>query len=175
MKFKVQGETIIIDDCDSWIIDNYNFNIVKDHKSEYKSVKCALKNFSGKRKHTTLCYLVLKKKKGMIIDHKNRNPFDNRKCNLRFVNSVQNSWNRGKQNSFKGKLTTSKFKGVSYFKNNNNWRTRIAIEGEVIYLGHYPTEIKAAKAYDQKAKELFGEFAFLNFPNTRKKKLIKRY
>lgn len=33
-----------------------------------------------------------------------------------------------------------------------------------LYLGHYPTAEEAARARDKKAKELFGEFAYLNLP-----------
>jgi hypothetical protein len=36
--------------------------------------------------------------------------------------------------------------------------------GERFNLGAYDNEIEAARAYDRKAIELFGEFAYLNFP-----------
>ncbi len=33
-----------------------------------------------------------------------------------------------------------------------------------MHLGDFGDEIQAAMAYDDKANELFGEFAYLNFP-----------
>lgn len=39
---------------------------------------------------------------------------------------------------------------------------RIGINGDTIHLGCYPTKTEAAKAYNDKATELFGEFARLN-------------
>ena len=45
------------------------------------------------------------------------------------------------------------------------WRARIYHGGpQYIYLGDHPTEKEGARAYDSRAKELFKEFAKLNFP-----------
>ena len=38
------------------------------------------------------------------------------------------------------------------------------IEGKRKHLGHFSDEIEAAKVYDAKVKELFGDYAKLNFP-----------
>lgn len=38
------------------------------------------------------------------------------------------------------------------------------LNGKTIYLGSYNTSEEAARVYDTKAKELFGDFALLNFP-----------
>ncbi len=40
----------------------------------------------------------------------------------------------------------------------------MTFNGRRVSLCYYADEIEAAKAYDKKAKELFGELAFLNLP-----------
>jgi hypothetical protein len=62
------------------------------------------------RKTTALARLVIKAKKGQIVDHRNREPLDNRKCNLRIVTNRQNMLNRILKNS-------TGFIGVSIIKN----------------------------------------------------------
>ena len=47
--------------------------------------------------------------------------------------------------------------------NRDAFVSQIVINYKHIYLGIYKSEIEAAKAYDRKAKELFGEFARPNF------------
>jgi|TARA_R110002020_G_C15975619_1_gene747963 hypothetical protein len=44
------------------------------------------------------------------------------------------------------------------------WEAYIMFNQKNIYLGSYKTKEEAARAYDKKAIELFGEFAQLNFP-----------
>ena len=62
------------------------------------------------------------------------------------------------------KKRCSKCKGVIWYKRDKKWRVCIKDRGKIINLGQYDDEIKAAEVYDKKAKELFGEFASLNFP-----------
>lgn len=91
------------------------------------------------------------------VDHINHNGLDNRKENLRQSTRQQNSWNkRGIKNG------TSPYKGVSYHTISKKWIAVIGTHFNRTYIGSYKTDIEAARAYNQKAKELFGEYAYLN-------------
>jgi hypothetical protein len=61
---------------------------------------------------------------------------------------------------------SSRYKGVSWCKARGLWLMQITKEG-VQYTAVFPTERQAARAYDEKALELFGEFARPNFPRTK--------
>lgn len=73
-------------------------------------------------------------------------------------------WKRLRDEQHYETPVTSKFKGVSYYKGNstNRWIAYISKNKKKHHLGYFPTEIEAAKAYNEKAKELHGEFAKLN-------------
>lgn len=96
----------------------------------------------------------------LMFDHKDRNSFNNLEENLRPAGASQNGINRSK---FKG-IFTSKYKGVHWYARDKKWRASIRKNYKSIDLGLHIKEEDAAKAYDKKAKELFGEFAYLNFP-----------
>lgn len=98
--------------------------------------------------------------KGTMIDHIDGNGLNNQKSNLRIATHAQNMRNcKGHDKS------TSKFKGVSKYRNTNIWVAQIYCNGEKQHLGYFKNEIDAAKKYDSKAKELFADFARLNFPS----------
>jgi hypothetical protein len=44
------------------------------------------------------------------------------------------------------------------------WRAKLKKNGKLFPLGEYRSEWAAARAYDEAAREMFGEFAALNFP-----------
>jgi hypothetical protein len=91
---------------------------------------------------------------GVLVDHKNNDPLDNRRENLRVATPSQNSWNRMKHKNGK-----SKFKGVSWCKKTQKWRACIRKNRIGKILGYFDVEEDAYAAYCNAASELHGEFA----------------
>lgn len=91
------------------------------------------------------------------VDHINRIKNDNRFCNLRSCSQSENSANTNKRRN-----NTSGYKGVCFHKKANKWMAKIRHNNKTKYIGIYLTKIEAAKAYNKKALELFGKFAYLN-------------
>lgn len=93
----------------------------------------------------------------MFVDHIDHNGLNNSKSNLRKVNNSQNM-----RNMRPCKNTSSKFKGVYWNKTKKLWTTQITVNKNKKHIGHFINEIDAAKRYNEMAKKLHGEFAFLN-------------
>lgn len=92
------------------------------------------------------------------VDHINHDPLDNRRSNLRLVTPQQNAFN------MRSKGGTSAFKGVCYCSRTHSWQAQITVSYRCHFLGRYPSEELAARAYDEAARRLHGEHAHLNFP-----------
>ena len=96
------------------------------------------------------------------VDHKNRNPLDNRRStNLRLCTNGQNVANR-----LKDQDSTMPYKGVRQYGKRKGWMAFIGHDGKQINLGTFTTAIEAAIAFDQAAYKLKGEFAALNFADS---------
>lgn len=96
-------------------------------------------------------------------DHVNHNGLDNRRCNLRVVTTCQNMQRARKRLLAKpDRITTSRFKGVSFRSDRKRWTAYINCDGKRVTLGCYATEEQAAMAYNEAAAKLHGEFANLN-------------
>ncbi len=89
-------------------------------------------------------------------EHKDRNGLNNQRSNLRLATNQQNSINQVGCNK------SSKYKGVYYNKEKRMFSAQIKINYKSTHIGYFKNEIEAAKAYDKRAKEIFGEYAYLN-------------
>ena len=142
------------------LVNDEDYERVMMHK--WCAVKTRNKWYAQRRegkKKVSLHRFILDAKSGEECDHINGDGLDNRRCNIRIVTSQQNKWNQQKTHG------SSIYKGVSWEKDRNKWRTGIRINNKDIHLGLFDSEEEAAKAYDAKAIELFGEYAKLNFPS----------
>ena len=92
------------------------------------------------------------------VDHIDKDKSNNCVSNLRWATRSQNNSNISES---RHKNKPSKYKGVTLLKN-KRWRARVVKDKKEYHIGSYEHEIDAAKAYNTKALELFGEFACLN-------------
>lgn len=92
-----------------------------------------------------------------LVDHKDRNPLNNQKENLRKCTYIQNSQNRAVRVD-----SESGIKGATYDPRTKKYMVRIKVNKEFIWLGRHDTLEEAAKAYNKAAIKYFGEFAWLN-------------
>ena len=83
-----------------------------------------------------------------VMDHINRDPGDDRWCNLREATSSENNFNRTIGNGYRGIRAKGK-----------KWVARVA---NGIYLGIFDTVEEAVAARDVAASQIAGNFASLN-------------
>jgi hypothetical protein len=158
-----QGKVAIVDDEDFEYLSEWNWCAVYDPSS--KSYRAYTNDYSKKLCGVRSVFMhryVMGFPSLFQIDHINHDTLDNRKENLRVATPSQNC-----RNTRSHKDSSSIYKGVrcKYSKGKYaRWEMNIFSEGKRI--SHYfGSEIEAARAYDKKARELFGEFACLNFPD----------
>jgi len=89
-----------------------------------------------------------------LVDHKDRNPQNNKIDNLRELDDSENAMNSNKRKSYKNKSTTSIYKGVSWNKKTKKWRASLRFKGKPFYLGSFGSEDDAGQAYNDKIREL---------------------
>lgn len=87
-------------------------------------------------------------------DHKDRNPLNNKKENLRTATKVENA-----RNHSLSKRNTSGVIGVGYYSPGNKWRAYIEYDNKFISLGYYTDKSDAIKARLKAEKEYFKDFA----------------
>lgn len=132
------------------------------HAHRVKNTHYAARYEAGQRNKVFMHRQILGAPSETLIDHRDGNGLNNQRRNIRFCTSKQNA------SSFRTKKNKkSRFRGVFWRPETGKWRARIwpADARTGIHLGYFEIEEDAARAYDKKAKELYGKFAQLNFSN----------
>lgn len=140
------GMTTMVDNEDFEKLSKYSWTISRGYviRSLYH-----IKKGSAMRMHRDIMG-----NKGEV-DHINGNKLDNRRTNLRLVTHHQNLFNRPVRKDSKTGV-----KGVR--RVGNAFTARIKFNGKEKHIGTFFSIIEAAKAYDEEATQMFGEYARLN-------------
>lgn len=148
------GFVAYVDAADLRVVDGHRWFILVRGKNTYAATG------QGFLMHRMVAGMV--KGDGKKIDHHDCNGLNCRRYNLRITTQSGNGANRRKH-----RKTKSQYKGVRIRQGkyiSAEITKRIDGVKTQFRFGPFQTEEDAARAYDQKAIELFGEFARLNFP-----------
>jgi hypothetical protein len=131
------------------IIDKDDLHLIKGKRLSKSCTKTSTRIIVFDKLNGTqvkLHRLIMGNPKGKIVDHINRNQFDNRKCNLRICTQAENNLNKSS-------------KGYYYHKQNKDYVVEIMKDGKKICKGGFSTEKEAQQKRIELEKEIFGEFA----------------
>jgi hypothetical protein len=149
-----QGKEAIVDDEDFEYLNQWKWRYSGGRRPGYAITGESFKKGGRFRMHR----LIVNAPSNIDVDHINGNRLDNRRENLRFCNQSQNLANSKLQVN-----NTSGYKGVCWNKRIKKWHSQVGSRKNRKNLGEFNTAEEAAKAHDEAAKKLYGEFAKLNF------------
>lgn len=162
---KTDGAEILVDDEDYPILSRFPW---------YRggAGKHPMTFIYGKNDTSQTVYMHQLIMGGMVgADHIDLNVCNMQKSNLRAATAQQNGWNKGKPKANRHGQNTSKYKGVSKYKDADGsvwWRVIIKLtkKGEIparfVRINGFETEIEAAQAYNKEIVKHRGKFAWLN-------------
>lgn len=151
------GEQAMVDDEDFPYLSRFSWCVVGD--GDARSVAVGLSPDTN-RVRTTLymTQLLIASKKGFFVYHQDNNPLNNQKKNLVHLS---NNYRRH-ATPVHSEKKTSRFKGVHWYAATEKWRAQISHGHEKMHLGAFTNEVDAARAYNERARELYGESAYQN-------------
>ena len=157
-KYNLDGEYgigITFNTSAEFYFDLEDYDIIKDYcwyEYRYNNRTCSLRAYNKENgKYITMHDLFGCKN----YDHKDRNPLNNRRCNLRPCTRKENA-----RNGVMQKNNKSGFMGVGWNKTYNKWMAYIGCNGEQDFFGYFENKDDAVKARLKAELEYFGqEFA----------------
>jgi len=146
-----RGYTVVVDDVDAASLSAWKWTYLPGKKTGY-AVRYVL--VAGKRKVIYMHRQLLNAPDGVQVDHRDNNGLNNQRGNLRLATSQQNRANEQRRSA-------ERYKGVRV-RPSGRFEAYIKINRKIQHLGTFDVAEDAARAYDAKAVELFGQFAKTN-------------
>lgn len=157
---KHPGLYAIVDEADAELVSQYRWHVLHRSNDTTFYASTNVKQPDGTYKTRVQMHRLILDLTDPLerVDHINHDGLDNTRANLRVGTHQQNCYNSRRKSHSK-----QRFKGI--VPDYRKWRARIRVNGKETHLGNFETEEEAARAYDAAAREHYGEFACLNFPD----------
>lgn len=133
------------------IIDIEDYEKVKDYRWNYSNGYFQCHMIRNWKKLTCGLHRLIMDlyEPDLVVDHINRNPLDNRKCNLRIVTKTQNHLN--------APLIKRPLYGIAGIsKSNNKWIASVSRQGKTIRLGSFDSLKDAVSARKEAEIKYYG-------------------
>lgn len=174
-----RGDQILLDDYDydRLIIQQqyvyYVRRIKRGHiESAYRYVQDCFSD-TGKSQFCLIHHDIIGKPlEGLVTDHRDVNPLNNQRSNLRHITQAENARNR------KPGTSSSDLPGVSWSRIQQKWQARLGIRGITYNLGFFIEELEAFQAVIDYIShpELFKRKAFSSiYQNVTWHKVLKKW
>lgn len=153
------GRVALVDDEDCDLVSQFRWFVtelerVGRNRGPYARANAVL---NGKPRHLKMHILITG---WAMVDHIDHDGLNNQRHNLRPTTPRANQQNRRSNAG-----STSKFKGVCWYRARSKWIVQINVNGRNSYVGQADDEKEAARMYDYAAWAAFGPLACLNFPD----------
>lgn len=149
-----RGQVALVDDEDYEAVAPYKWSA---RFAPSGGIFYAVRRVSLTKQIVLMHRVLLDAPRHLVVDHINGNGVDNRRCNIRLCTHQQNLMRRV------GPPNKTGYRGVHQIRP-GTYRVAIMLSQRGHYVGTFYDPILAARAYDDAARRLHGEFARLNFP-----------
>jgi len=139
------------EDADRFNLSGLNLSIAEQRRKNIPS-RYAVTFRSGYKQRKYLHNFIMWSPDGFDIDHINKNPLDNRKCNLRIVS-------RGQNNANGTRINKHGHRGIHFASGDRNkpWCAEIKHNKTKKHLGYFLTKDEAIEARKIAEKSLYPE------------------